>query len=211
MKNNKLLFGMVVMGLFVLTISSIVLAEEGTISDLSPWEGSNETYINLFDTESGDELFEEIAKYAEGYNGEMVYKYFAKMYKTSFSKMKVIDAKTVVFDDEIKAEYKYIGNFDTNWGEHSISWYIFRTGGHEAIKAGYKNLILMSYHGHGKGMKHCHMRYGNQNFDFLITDPSVNNWWPTLYKAGQVDKERVVQGMIKKAKVYSSMLPSLKK
>lgn len=210
MKNKKVLFSMMVMVFLLLLIPTYVLANNNDVSDLLPWKGNNETYINLFNTVSGDEFFEEIASYADGYDGKMVHNYFAKMYETSFSTMKVVDDKTVIFDDKIEAEYQYIGNFNTVWGEHNISWYIFRTGNHEAIKAGYKHLVLMPYHGHGDGMKHCHMRYGNQNFDFLITDPSVNNWWPTLFKSTQVDKEETVQGMMEKAKIYSSMLPPLK-
>lgn len=211
MKNKKVLFSMMVMVFFVLLIPTFALADDNVVSDLLPWEGSNETYINLFNTASGDRFFKEVASYADGYDGEMVHKYFAKMYETSFSTIKVVDAETVIFDDKIEVKYQYIGNFNTVWGEHNISWYIFRTGNHEAIRAGYKNLVLMLYHGHDDGMKHCHMRYGNQNFDFLITDPSVNNWWPTLFRTTQVDKEATVQEMMEKARMYSSMLPSLEK
>ncbi|MTI60068.1 MAG: metal-binding protein ZinT [Firmicutes bacterium] len=139
----------------------------------------------------------------------MANNYFAQMYETSFSTMKIVDAETVIFNDEIEAKYQYIGKFNTVWGEYSVSWYIFETNNDEAIKAGFKHLIFMPYHGHDDGMKHCHMRYGNENFDFLTTDPSVTNWWPTLFKTGQVDKEKVVQGMIEQAKMYSSMLPPL--
>ncbi|QTL98861.1 ZinT/AdcA family metal-binding protein [Iocasia frigidifontis] len=211
MKSKKILFSMMVMVFLVLLVPAFISADDNVVSDLLPWKGNNETYINLFNTESGDSFFEEVANYADGYDAEMVYNYFAKMYETSFSTMKIVDAETVIFDDEIEAKYQYIGNFNTVWGEYSISWYIFRTENNEAIKAGYKHLIMMPYHGDGDGMKHCHMRYGNQNFDFLTTDLSVVDWWPTLFKTYQVDKEEVVQGMMKQVKMYSSMLPPLEK
>jgi hypothetical protein len=210
-RKNKKLLGITIIMALVFVVSSVALADDNTISDLLPWEGSNETYINLFATESADDLFAEIAKYADGYNGEMVYEYLAEeMYKTSFSKLEIVDAKTVVIDDKIEAKYDYIGNLNTVWGEYSIAWYIFRTNNAKAINAGFKQLILMPYHGHGDGMKHCHMRYGNEDFDFLTTDPSLENWWPTLFRTGQVNKEKAVQGMMNQAKMMSSMLPPLK-
>jgi Zn/Cd-binding protein ZinT len=212
--NNKKMFSVLTISvLFLLVITGGVLAagsqesEQDVINDLLPWKGSNESYINLFNTESGEQFFEAIAKEASGYDSEMVANYYSKKYKTNFSKLEVNDAKTVIIDGQIEAEYDYVGNANIPWGEYNLSWYIFRTKNEAAIKAGLKNLVLMTYH--GEGMKHCHLRYGNQNFDYLTTDPSISNWWPTMFKTNDVDKEKVVKGMIKQAKLYASKLPDL--
>ena len=58
------------------------------------------------------------------------------------------------------------------------------------------------YHSHGDGMAHCHMRYGNEDFDYLITDPSITNWWPTLFQSAEVNKEEAVKAMQQDAKMY---------
>lgn len=167
-KNKKFFAGLTVMALMILTLSGISMASNTgeKITDLALWKGDSESFINLYNTESADEFFAEVAKYKEGYNGKMVRKFFEKMYETPFSKMNVKDSNTIIFDNEIEADYNFVGELHTVWGEYSIVWYIFRTDSKEAIQAGYKNLILMPYHGHGDGMKHCHMRYGNENFDF---------------------------------------------
>jgi hypothetical protein len=68
--------------------------------------------------------------------------------------------------------------------------------------------MFVPYHQDGEdGLRHCHMRYGNPNFDYLATDPSLANWWPTLFEKGQVNKEKIVKNMVKQARLYSTMLP----
>jgi Zn/Cd-binding protein ZinT len=201
---------MVIVGTLILVLisSGIGMAqEESEVSDLSLWEGDNEAYVNIFDTAGADDLFNEIAKYVEGYDGEMVRDFYDKFYETPFSVMRIVGKKTVVFDEEIEADYEYIGALNAKWGDYNIVWYIFRTDDVQAINAGYKHLILMPYHGHGEGsIGHCHMRYGNENFDFLTTDPSVSNWWPTLYRPGEVDKEKAVENMMGQAKMLADTL-----
>jgi hypothetical protein len=83
--NNKKMFSVLTIGvLFLLVITGGVLAagsqesEQDVINDLLPWKGSNESYINLFNTESGEQFFEAIAEEASGYDSEMVANYYSK-------------------------------------------------------------------------------------------------------------------------------------
>ncbi|NLL61174.1 MAG: metal-binding protein ZinT [Candidatus Atribacteria bacterium] len=205
----------VIAGMLVLVLMAYGIGmaqEESEVSDLSLWEGENETYVNIFDTASAGELFNEIAKYVEGYDGEMVRNFYNKFYETPFSTIRIMGKKTVIFDEEIEADYEYIGVLNTKWGEYNIAWHIFRTDNSRAIDAGYRHLILMPYHGHGEGsIRHCHMRYGNENFDFLTTDPSISNWWPTLYRPNEVNKEEVVKNMMGQAKMLADTLKTSEK
>ncbi|MTI60069.1 MAG: hypothetical protein FH762_08860 [Firmicutes bacterium] len=54
MKSKKILFSMMVMVFLVLLVPAFILVNDNAVSDLVPWKGSNETYINLFNTASGD-------------------------------------------------------------------------------------------------------------------------------------------------------------
>lgn len=193
---------------FVLFASATEATE--AVSDLTPWQGVNLPMTALFTGENGDMLFTEIAKYAKGYDKDMVREYFNDMYYTKFEKFEVVDGNTVVYDGSNEVSYFYVGKLDTTWGEYSISWHIFKSNDEYALNNGYKYLLMMPYHGHGEGMAHCHMRYGNENFDFLSTDPSVQNSWPTLYQPENTDEEKAVFDMMKTAKMQATMLPALK-
>ncbi|SFL57877.1 ZinT/AdcA family metal-binding protein [Halanaerobium salsuginis] len=211
MKNKKAIILMMILVGVLFSFSNLTLAAEtetGAINDLMPWQGTNQAFIKLFDTPASAEFFSAVADYAEGYDSQAVRQAFAELYNASFSEMEVVDAKTVIFDQQLKAEYDYLGNLNTSWGEYSISWYIFKTADQAAIAAGFKYLMFVPYHQDGEdGLRHCHMRYGNPNFDYLATDPSLANWWPTLFEKGQVNKEKIVKNMVKQARLYSTMLP----
>jgi len=181
-----------------------------TVSDLTPWAGLNLPMTALFEGEGGDTLYAEIAKYAKGYDGKMVRKYFDNMYYTKFRTFEITDGNTVVFDEDNAVNYAYVGKLETTWGEYAITWFIFKSNDEYALANGYKYLLMMPYHGHGDGMQHCHMRYGNENFDFLSTDPSVQNSWPTLYQPAKTDEEKAIFDMMKTAKMQASMLPKVK-
>jgi Zn/Cd-binding protein ZinT len=79
------------------------------------------------------------------------------------------------------------------------------------IEAGFKYFLLFPFHQHNKdSLRHCHLRYGNENFDFLVTDPSVQLWWPTVYQPENTDEAKIMAQMTKKAKLQATMLPPLK-
>ena len=195
----------------LLAVSGLaVAAAELEVKDLTPWQGENEAFGVLFQVKAADQFFVEVAKYADGYTPEMARKFYEEMYRMKFNKLSIPDGRTAIFDDKITGKYNYLGKLVTTWGEYNLTWYIFKTNSDEAINAGFKYLLMMPYHGHGDGMAHCHMRYGNEDFDYLTTDPSITNWWPTLFQAAEVNKEEAVKAMQQDAKMYSSMLPPLK-
>lgn len=47
MKSKKILFSMMVMVFLVLLVPAFISADDNVVSDLLPWKGNNETYINL--------------------------------------------------------------------------------------------------------------------------------------------------------------------
>lgn len=212
---KKLVFKLTlfVLTFVVLAISGVALAADVSdleVKDLTPWKGNHEPFVNLYRTTAAEKLFVEMAKYAANYTPEMAKEYYLNNNLEKFKKISIPDGETVIFDDNVQGKYNYLGKLVTTWGEYEITWYIFKTFSQEAINAGFKYLLMMPYHSHGDGLAHCHLRYGNQDFDYLTTDPSLINWWPTLFRSEGVNKDEAVQKMVKDAKMYASMLPPVK-
>jgi len=67
------------------------------------------------------------------------------------------------------------------------------------IPAGFKYFIFFPFHGHGKAsLRHAHLRYGNENFDFLIPDPSMQSWWLTVYQPETTVEAQIMAQMPQK-------------
>ncbi|HOO32075.1 MAG TPA: ZinT/AdcA family metal-binding protein [Thermotogota bacterium] len=181
------------------------------VTDLSGWKGVNISTTKILSGTRMNAYASEIAQYKEGYDAQMVKLFVDKMYYTTFFTWEVLDdARTVVFDNMYTGEYDYVGSFTTMWGDYELTWNIFKTETTEAINAGYKYLVLFPYHGHGEGAKHMHMRYGNASIDYLVTDPSLSSWWPTCYKAENMEEETLYSELMSGAKMMTTMLPDVK-
>eukprot|EP00831_Metopus_contortus_P059257 TRINITY_DN51247_c0_g1_i1.p1 TRINITY_DN51247_c0_g1~~TRINITY_DN51247_c0_g1_i1.p1 ORF type:complete len:266 (+),score=25.83 TRINITY_DN51247_c0_g1_i1:161-958(+) len=213
--------GEVLMKKFVLMMVTTVMfmgfifatASEGAevIRDLSGWKGVNMSTTNILSGTRKNMYASEIAQYKEGYNAQMVQIFIDKMYYSTFFTWEVLeDGKTIIFDNMYKGEYDFVGSLSTMWSGYDLVWYIFKTDSEEAINAGYKYLALFPYHGHGEGAPHMHMRYGNANFAYLTTDPSLDVWWPTCYKAANMDQEALFNELMSGAKMMTTMLPDIK-
>lgn len=186
---------------------------ESKISNLNPWKGDSVSIVQLYKGQAGDKFFKEVTKYApKGYDKQMVKDYILNMFALKFKSISITDEKTIIIDNSISGDYSYIGSVSTKWQGHETTWQIFKTDSSEMIEAGFKYFLFFPFHQHGKdSLRHSHLRYGNENFDFLVTDPSVQSWWPTIYQPSVTDEAKVMKGMIKKAKLQASMLPKLKK
>lgn len=181
------------------------------ITDLTPWKGYSVSIKNLYTGEDGDKFFKAVTEHApKGYTLEKVRKFFLDMFTLKFNSMEVIDGDTITIDGKITGDYIHVGSFKTKWGEHNVTWDIFKTGSEEMIQAGYKYFLLIPFHQHGEeGLRHAHFRYGNANFDFLATDPSLQLWWPTIYQPYSTDEKKIMENMIKGAKLQATILPKL--
>ena len=182
------------------------------ISDLTPWLGHSVSIINLYQGESADNYFAEVAKHApEGYTVEMVKEFICSQFAVKFKSIYFADKDTIVIDDRIIGKYSYVGSLITKWKDVRTTWQIFKTDSEEMIGAGFKYVILFPFHQHSKdSLRHAHLRYGNENFDFLITDPSVQMWWPAIYQPETTDEAKIMAAMINGAKLQASILPALK-
>lgn len=181
-------------------------------TDLTAWKGYNVPIMKLYQGEDGAKFFAAVKKHApKGYTLKMVKDYFNKMFALKFKSMKVVDGDTIIIDDKLKGDYAYVGKLTTKWDGYDIKWEIFKTDSKEMIEAGYKYFLLMPFHQHNKkALRHAHFRYGNANFDYLATDPSVQKWWPTVYQPATTDEAKIMKSIIKGARLQASMLPKLK-
>jgi len=202
--------------LIVCIFSSAVFAadeKEKKITDLTPWKGHNVSMVNLYKETDGDRFFAAVHEHApEGYTVQMVKDFFDKMFSQKFNSMEVVDGDTIIIDGNLKGDYAPVGKLITKWEKYEISWNIFKTDSEDLIAAGYKYFLLMPFHQHGEdSLRHSHLRYGNADFDYLATDPSMHGWWPTIYQPATTDEAKIMENMIKGAKKQASMLPKLKK
>lgn len=192
---------------------SSALAEKNGVDiiDLTPWKGYNVANLQLYRGKAAEKFFAEVAKYApKGYTQKMVKDFVDKAFFMKFKSLKVVDKDTITINDKISGDYVHVGKLFSKWKEHYTPWNIFKTDSKEMIEAGYKYFLLMPFHQHGKNsLSHAHVRYGNQGFDFLATDPSVQSWWPALYQPALTDEAKIMTAMIKKARLQASMLPPL--
>lgn len=185
--------------------------EAAPISDLTPWLGRSVSIIELYHGKSAHKYFTEVAKYApKGYTPEMVKEFIHRQFAVKFKSIDFVDKETITIDGRISGKYAYVGKLITTWKTAPAKWEIFKTNSAEMIEAGFKYIILFPFHQHGKdSLRHAHLRYGNEDFDFLLTDPSVQMWWPTIYQPETTDEEKVMAAMINGAKLQATMLPAL--
>lgn len=187
--------------------------ENERINDLTPWMGKSVSVIHLYESEAGDKFFTEVTKHApEGYTKKMVKDFVYDMFSLKFKSLNVVDRDTIIIDNKITGSYVHVGSVSSKWKEHPTTWEIFKTDSKEMIEAGFKYFLFFPFHQHGKdSLRHSHLRYGNENFDFLVTDPSVQSWWPTIYQPEKTDEAKIMAQMTKGAKLQATMLPPLKK
>lgn len=139
--------------------------------------------------------------------GEIHKKFYIK-----FDSFSVVDKDTIVINNTLSGDYKHLGSVSTIWEGRDITWQIFKTDSKEMVKAGFKYFLFFPFHRHSKNsLRHCHLRYGNQSFEFLSTDPSVYSWWPTIYQPAVTNEDKIIESIMKKARLQASMLPPLKR
>ncbi|WP_321413840.1 hypothetical protein [uncultured Desulfobacter sp.] len=202
--------------LIVSIFSSTVFAadkEKESITDLTPWKGNNAPFVKLYDSEAGEKFFEKMTEHApKGYTKEMVKDHIFNTHSLKFKSLNVVDENTIIIDDKITGDYAHVGSLSTKWEKYDITWHIFKTDSKEMIQAGFKYFIFLPFHGKGEDtLRHAHLRYGNENFDYLATDPSVESWWPTVYQPETTNEAKIMAQMTKKAKLQATMLPPLEK
>jgi len=201
--------------LIVCIFSSVTFAadkEKESITDLTPWKGENVSIIKLYENEAGEKFYEEIlGNLPEGYTKKMVKDFIYNLYYMKIKSFKVIDEDTIMINDKFTGDYVHVCSINMDLGAHKVAWQVFKSDSQEMIEAGFKYMMFFPYHQHNKEtLRHAHFRYGNENFDFLTTDPSVKSWWPTIYQPATVDETkatammttpriaRMMAGMIKK-------------
>ena len=202
--------------LIVSIFSSTVFAadkKKESITDLTPWKGNNASFVTLYDSEAGERYFEKVTEHApKGYTKKMVKDFIYNMDSLKFKSLNVVDENTIIIDNKITGDYAHVGSVSTKFEKYDITWHIFKTDSKEMIQAGFKYFIFLPFHGQGEDtLRHAHLRYGNENFDFLVTDPSMESWWPTVYQPATTDEAKIMAQMTKKAKLQATTLPPLEK
>ena len=202
--------------LIICLVSSNGLAadnkDEKKVTDLTPWKGYAVSIVNLYKGEDGEKFFDAVLKHApKGYNKEMVKAFYTNMFSLKFNSIEFIDENTLTIDGKMTGDYAHVGTLKTKFKQYDVTWDIFKTDSKDLIAAGFKYFLLIPFHQHGEdGLRHSHFRYGNENFDFLATDPSVQTWWPTIYQPDKTNVKKVMASMTKGAKLQATMLPKLK-
>jgi len=186
--------------LIVCIFSSVVFAsdkEKEAISDLTPWKGESVSMVKLYENEAGERFYEEILELLpKGNTKKMVKDFINCLYYVKFKSLSVVDENTIIVDSKITGEYAHVCSIGMDLGNHKASWQVFKTDSKEMIEAGFKYFIFLPFHQHNKdSLKHTHFRYGNENFDFLTTDPSVKSWWPTIYRPAETDEAKATKQM----------------
>jgi hypothetical protein len=204
--------------LIVCIFSSAVFAadkEKESITDLTPWKGDNVSIVTLYENEAGERFYEKILEQApKGYTQKMVKDYIYDLYYMKLKSLSVVDKNTITIDNKITGDYAHVCSIGMKMGKHNPTWEVFKTDSKEMIQAGFKYILFLPYHQHNKDtLRHTHLRYGNENFDFLTTDPSVKSWWPTIYQPAKTDEAKATAQMTKPriVKMMAKMMPPLEK
>ncbi|MDO7977809.1 ZinT/AdcA family metal-binding protein [Oceanotoga teriensis] len=206
----KKVLSVFLLSLFIFS-SMLAFAESSPkVSDLTPWKGLNLDMGNIYNNKYADKLYEAVSKHKKGYSPEMVKEFYIKNYTTDIKSLEVLDGNNILINESYKISYNYIGKLETNWGDYDIEWFIFTTEDPKAEEINLKTLLLVPYHQHGNGLKHFHARFGNTSFAYLSTDKYLNNWWPTFYDPSVTNIERIIDDMLKNARMSASMLPDIK-
>ncbi|WP_321418397.1 hypothetical protein [uncultured Desulfobacter sp.] len=186
--------------LIVCIFSSAVFAadkEKEKITDLTPWKGDNISIVTLYENEAGERFFKEILELLpKGYTKKMVKDSIYDLYYMKLKSLNVMDENTIIIDDKLTGDYIHVCSIGMDLGSHTAAWQVFKTESKEMIQAGFKYILFLPYHQSNKDtLRHAHLRYGNENFDFLTTDPSVKSWWPTIYQPTKTDEAKATAQM----------------
>lgn len=204
--------------LIVCVFSSVVFAadkKKENITDLTPWKGDSVSVVKLYENEVGEKFYEEILEQApKGYTKKMVKDYIYGLYYMKLKSLSVVDENTITIDDKMTGDYVHVCSIGMKMGNHKNAWQVFKTDSKEMIQAGFKYILFLPFHQHNKDtLRHAHIRYGNENFDFLTTDPSVKSWWPTIYQPAKTDEAKATAQMTKPriVRMMAKMMPPLEK
>lgn len=186
--------------LIVCIFSSVVFAadkEKESITDLTPWKGDSVSMVKLYENEAGERFYEEIVELLpKEYTKKMVKDFIYDLYYMKFKSLSVVDENTIIIDNKITGDYAHVCSIGMDLGNHKAAWQVFKTDSKEMIQAGFKYILFFPFHQHNKDtLRHAHLRYGNENFDFLTTDPSVKSWWPTIYQPAKTDEAKATAQM----------------
>lgn len=203
-----------VAAIFLITciFSNVVFAadkERQSICDLMPWKGDSVPVLRLYNNEAGEKFYEKILEnLPEGYTKKMAKDFIHGLYEMKIKTFSVVDENTIQIDDKLTGDYVHVCTISMG-KEKKPTWQVFITDSKEMVEAGYKYIMLLPLHQHGEdGLRHFHLRYGNENFDFLTTDPSVKSWFPTVYQPAKINEAKATEQMTtpKLARLYASMM-----
>ncbi|PIE55304.1 MAG: hypothetical protein CSA35_02420 [Dethiosulfovibrio peptidovorans] len=173
-----------VLALFSLApaFASETQTEKVTLKD---WEGTHLSRSPYWNEKKAVPFFEKLSEACKAigkdFSVQDVIDKTKLMYYTDFSKLEV-SGNTVTFFSPVdwvapvKVTYEYRGEICKD----GTSWYAFEGIDVNAFSNAYRYLLMIKFHGHDKGQKHAHMRYGSAGFAQLINDPALSNWWPTI-------------------------------
>ncbi len=152
---------------------------------IKEWEGSYVSRGPYWNDKKATPFFEKLSKACKALGKDFSVKDVADktklMYYSDFNKVEV-SGETVTFTspidwiDPVKVTYEYRGKICKD----GTSWYAFEGTDVTAASKQYRYLLILKFHGHAKGQKHAHLRYGSAGFAQLINDPALSNWWPTI-------------------------------
>ncbi len=183
----------------VCIFSSTVFAsdkEKESITDLTPWKGESVSVVKLYENEAGERFYGEILKnLPEGYTKQMVKDFILGLYDMKLKSFTVVDEDTIIIDGKLTGDYVHVCSVGVDIEGYKATWQVFKTDSKEMIEAGFKYMLFLPFHQHKDSLRHSHFRYGNENFDFLITDLSVKSWWPTVYQPAVTDETKAVEQM----------------
>lgn len=155
-------------------------SESEEITSLTAWNGDWNNMGAYLDKEEIQLAYEKIAE-KEGTSAEEEKEKYIEKRKTDFDGMSIEGEKITLYDgfksdgaNEIaSSEYTYKGTEKTKMGRHDLVWSIFEANDESAP---YKYFLMMPVHGED-GLKHFHLRYGNEDPKELLEKES---WFPTM-------------------------------
>lgn len=193
-------------GLILLLVAALFIAgtagAAAPVKDLSPWQGDYISRTILIQHPEMQSLYRQIAEEAsaqgKSYTTEEVKTFFARTFRTDFSKIRV-EGNTITFypldkaSPPISRTYNYAGEKSDSYGKMKFSWHGFTADAKGAKGAPYSTILLLKIHKHGKGVPHFHLRYSSKGFKAVL-GPEIEYWWPTLIPA-DVDAKAFTKGM----------------
>ena len=162
--------------LIVCIFSTLAFAadkQKQNISDLTPWKGTSVSVVKLYENETGEKFYEDILELLpQGYTKKMVKDYIYDLYYMKLKSLNVVDENTITIDDKITGDYVHVCSIGMKLGNHKAAWQVFKTDSKQMIQAGFKYILFFPFHQHNEDtLRHAHLRYGNENFDFSDDRP----------------------------------------